>query len=83
MEFEYTDTVYILEEDIEKMVKLASEVLSQYSIVTFRTKIEVIQTAISTVAAKYDDAYFYEIGKIEDQLIFEICNRIKKEENKK
>lgn len=65
MEFTYTDTFYVTEDDIAHMVELV--VLDNYSVVQ----------AVDAWSEGLDDADYYAVGHIEDDLIETINDRIK------
>lgn len=71
MEFNYTDTFYVEEEDIEYIVNcIVSEGCT-------------IEEAIDDWSAELDDEYYYSVGEIEDQLRQIIIDRLNKIKNKK
>lgn len=64
MEFNYTDTFYVEEEDIEYIVNcIVSEGCT-------------IKEAIDDWSAELDDEYYYSVGMIEDQLRQVIIDRL-------
>ena len=65
MEFTYTDTFYVSEDDIAHMVDLV--VLNNYSAVQ----------AVDSWSEGLDDADYYAVGHIEEALIEVINDRIK------
>ena len=71
MEFNYTDTFYVEEGDIEYIVNCI--VSEGYT----------IEEAIDDWSAELDDEYYYSVGEIEDQLRQVINDRINKIKNKK
>lgn len=65
MEFEYSDVFYVSENDLREMFLLCRD--KGYS----------PQLALNEVAGGWDDADFYSVGKVEDQIIEEIERRLK------
>lgn len=64
MEFEYTDVFYVDEVDLREMYLLC------------KNKGYTPQEALDDVASGWDDADFYSVGNVEDQIIAEIERRL-------
>lgn len=66
MEFEFTDTFYVSEIDLEKMCSLCRE------------KNYTPQEALNEVSCGWEDFEFYTVAFVEEQIIAEINRRLNK-----
>lgn len=64
MEFEYTDSFYVSESDLNEMVRLCKK------------KHMSPQDALNHVSERWDDVDFYCVGAVEDQIVAEINKRL-------
>lgn len=64
MEFEYTNSFYVSENDLNEMVRLCKEEHMSP------------QDALNYVSEGWDDVDFYGVGAVENQIIAEINKRL-------
>lgn len=69
MYFNYTDSFYVEESDLEEMYRLCKE--EHYS----------VEDAVDEVALGFDDEFFYTYANVEDQIIKEIERRLAQNNN--
>jgi hypothetical protein len=65
MEFEFTDTFYVNEVDLEEMCDWCKKGYTP-------------QEALNIVSSDWDDPDFYAVGYVEEQIIAEINRRLNK-----
>lgn len=72
MEFEFMNSIYVGDSDLDEMVELAKRYYAEYD----HTLKECVEMACAEVSTSWDDVDYYNYSYIAERLVAEILRRI-------